>query len=864
MTETTESKIADGTLLLGKYRVIREVGRGGMAAVYEAEQLSLGKKVALKVLAAELAASNVVIERFFREARAAASVKSPHIVDVYDSGRLDDGRPFIAMEMLEGESLYDRMARVRIIDVITTVRVMTHCAKGLAKAHAAGIVHRDLKPENIFLTKGEDGEELVKILDFGLAKFYAPVNPDEKTKRLTREGAVFGTPAYMSPEQVKGQGNVDHRSDLWALGCMAYECLLGRPVWNMDQGVAMTFAAIATGSIPTPSRIRTDLPLAFDEWFKKCLERDPANRYQSAKELAEALARVFGDSPSLGSLASLSSLSRMPDDPLSGDDRSPSSPRTRSGIPLDPLRDVSVPDGPTPQSADVLVTSKASVRPSQERRTTSLARLAFSGALVVASVSLAAFVWARYLKPLVLVPTVASTATTANVGPDAGDGPPVDEPSWALHVREGQKLLGAGDFSAAQKKFKEALDTTTSVPATRGFVEQTRLPPAGPCKLVGLARPRTGLGGTQGRPTVAALGKGALVVWTDDHEQSGRDHAYSVTVDANGRTNSTVRDLTPEAASVMRPSLTAADDKFVLLYWDQKGHAAGVRVRKLDGEGRIAGASVLVGAGRPGLFWPAMERAPMGYFVVWQDDRDHEGEDLFVRRLSPDLDTLSPETRITDYVASGRSKASAAVRYPAAAVGANSLFVAYRLDRDTKHLVYRLRLPLDGPELGKGLEERKEGSKEPKQDRELGNPQLMNEDRAPADVPSMACGTEGCFIAWHGENGGASIARLDVDKGSLMWRKQFAPKGSRPTLFATKSGEVLVGYYEGGRVRVASVTRDGVGAVTSFGHVAGDHPKPSLAQGAEKGEVWIAWEDSEPAGAASFAKESYVARLACP
>ena len=196
-------------------------------------------------------------------------------------------------------------------------------------------------------------------------------------------------------------------------------------------------------------------------------------------------------------------------------------------------------------------------------------------------------------------------------------------------------------------------------------------------------------------------------------------------------------------------------------------------------------------------------------------------------------------------------------------MGANSLFVAYRLDRDTKHLVYRLRLPLDGPELGKGLEERKEGSKDPKQDRELGNPQLMNEDRSPADVPSMACGTEGCFVAWHGENGGASIARLDIDKGSLMWRKQFAPKGSRPTLFSTKSGEVLVGYYEGARVRVGAVSGDGVGPITTFGHVGGDHPKPSLAQGSEKGEVWIAWEDSEPTGS-SFTKESYVARLVCP
>ncbi len=253
-----ENKIGPGTLLVGKYRVTRELGRGGMAAVYEAEHINIGKRVAVKVLAAELANSAIVIERFIREARAAASVKSPYIVEVYDSGRLEDGRPFIAMELLEGESLYDRMARVRLIDPATTVRIIGQVAKGLTKAHAIGIVHRDLKPENIHLCKGEDGEEIAKILDFGLAKFYSPVKTDEKTARLTREGAVFGTPAYMSPEQVKGQGSVDHRADLWALGCMAYECLTGRPVWNTEQGVAMTFAAIATSPLPLPSRFRPD------------------------------------------------------------------------------------------------------------------------------------------------------------------------------------------------------------------------------------------------------------------------------------------------------------------------------------------------------------------------------------------------------------------------------------------------------------------------------------------------------------------------------------------------------------------------------------------------------------------------------
>src|ERR1700722_17174682 len=184
-----ETKIGIGSLLAGKYKVTRELGRGGMAAVYEAENVSIGKRVAVKVLASELASSAIVIERFFREARAAASVKSPFIVEVYDSGRLEDGRPFIAMELLEGESLYDRMARIRLIDPASTVRIIGQVARGLTKAHAMSIVHRDLKPENIPLCKGEDGEEIAKILDFGLAKFYSPVKTDEKTGRAPARGA---------------------------------------------------------------------------------------------------------------------------------------------------------------------------------------------------------------------------------------------------------------------------------------------------------------------------------------------------------------------------------------------------------------------------------------------------------------------------------------------------------------------------------------------------------------------------------------------------------------------------------------------------------------------------------------------------
>src|SRR5688572_30813817 len=288
MPVPNKSQVPVGTVLEGKFRITREIGRGGMAAVYDAENIDIGKRVAVKILAAELITSRIVRERFIREARAAAAINSPYICDVYDSGMYED-RPFLVMELLEGESLYDMLTRVRQIDVETTLRVCTQTARGLAKAHESNVVHRDLKPENIFVTKNEEGQIVTKILDFGLAKFYEPTTPDAQTARLTREGALFGTPAYMSPEQAKGQGEVDHRADLWALGCIVYECLTGQTVWNVEQGVAMILAQIAGAPLPRPSKLRPDLPPSFDQWFARALDRDPQNRFQTAREFADTM-----------------------------------------------------------------------------------------------------------------------------------------------------------------------------------------------------------------------------------------------------------------------------------------------------------------------------------------------------------------------------------------------------------------------------------------------------------------------------------------------------------------------------------------------------------------------------------------------
>ncbi|MDP9034283.1 MAG: protein kinase [Myxococcota bacterium] len=876
----SENIIGVGTLLAGKYKVGRELGRGGMAAVYEAEHVNIGKKVAIKVLSSELASSAVVIERFFREARAAASVRSPHIVEVYDSGRLEDGRPFIAMELLEGESLYDRMSTVRLIDASTTVRIITQVAKGLTKAHAAGIVHRDLKPENIHLVHGEDGEEIVKILDFGLAKFYSPVKPDEKTARLTREGAVFGTPAYMSPEQVKGQGNVDQRSDLWALGCMAFECLTGRPVWNTDQGVAMTFAAIAASQLPTPSRVRADLPPEFDAWFFKALDRNPDRRFQTARELAEELAKALGTPTAPISLAFLSAPSPMEleapylrtDEPAGPRERpgppsqrAPKHPGPGTSPPPDFFARPGIPGVAPEYSATDLPPTAAPERVSAlaaggGRRAS---RIIASAVALAAAAVIAVFLYGRVLhprRPAIPTSTIASdpgggTASAGRTGVPSPASPALssalEPPRWMGLVEQGQQLLASGDVEGATRKFRDAVEAGAA-PLARSLLEHARAASAtnGPCKLAGLSHPRVGYGGAVGRPALAVTSKGAVVAWTDDHERPGHEHVYSVLVDAAGRAASPIRDLTPEADYAMRPALLSVEDRVVLLFWDRSGHEPGVHVRWLDADGRIGGMSAVVAAAKAGLFWPAMDRAPDGTFwVAWQDSPDKEGEDIFLRRLDSELKPSGGEVRVTDYEPEKGKPPRASV--PSIAVSSANLFVAYALEHDHQHVIERMRLPL-ASDWQSGLQPG------PKTSRELGEAAVVNEDRVGGEYPSLACAKDACFLVWHEVERGAQAALIDPAKGTILWRKRFDARGGHPAVASGVDGLAEVAFYEGGRVRLAAISRDGVGAMTTLGKVTGDQPRPWIAAGRTRGEWYVSWLDVEAGHTEAFA-----ARLQC-
>ncbi len=253
------------------YTVLNRLGRGGMGIVYKAEDRKLGRTVALKFLTAELDESTPnARERFFREARAASALDHPRICTVYEIGEEDDGRPFIAMAYCAGETLRERIQR-GLIPFDEALTIIVQIAEGLAAAHEAGVVHRDIKPANIMLTPGG-----VKILDFGLAKL-------TDVTQMTQTGATLGTPAYMSPEQAKGE-KVDPRCDIWSLGAIVYEMVTGQRAFAGDNPTAIMFAILSL-DVPSLADLRSDVPDEFQRVVRKCLQREPDERYQNLREL---------------------------------------------------------------------------------------------------------------------------------------------------------------------------------------------------------------------------------------------------------------------------------------------------------------------------------------------------------------------------------------------------------------------------------------------------------------------------------------------------------------------------------------------------------------------------------------------------
>ena len=283
------SSVPDGELfagmLVGEYRIERKVGQGGMGTVYAALHPVLGKRAAIKVINDEMSRDENAIARFRREARAVAQLASPHIVDVFGFGQLPDGRSYYSMAYLVGESLRERLERGRI-PLDDTLQIIDQVARGLEVAHAAGIVHRDLKPENIFLERGTAGVQVVKLLDFGLVKL---ANADDGIA-TTHAGLLFGTPIYIAPEQIRSAATVDPRADIYSLGCIAFELMLGR-VPFVRKTVAELIAAHLEREAPAPRSLWPEMPIALDALLRAMLAKDP-NRRPTLGHLQEVIERL--------------------------------------------------------------------------------------------------------------------------------------------------------------------------------------------------------------------------------------------------------------------------------------------------------------------------------------------------------------------------------------------------------------------------------------------------------------------------------------------------------------------------------------------------------------------------------------------
>ncbi|MBN2527306.1 MAG: protein kinase [Deltaproteobacteria bacterium] len=275
-----------GKVLDDRYEILSLLDEGGMGAVYLGRHVKLGRSVAVKFLHGELKGIKDVVARFYREARAASGISHPNIIDVYDVGVADWGEPYLVMEYLSGENLASLQKRKGPISLAAACGILEPALRALYAAHERGIVHRDLKPENIFLMRQENGPPVIKIIDFGVSKFLQT----EQTQ-LTRTGALLGTPSYMSPEQARGRGTVDHRADIYSMGVVLHN-MLGGGLPFVGESYNDLIVNILTEPAKMPTEIYPDFPKDAEPIVMRLLEKEPDKRFGTCMELLEALSSL--------------------------------------------------------------------------------------------------------------------------------------------------------------------------------------------------------------------------------------------------------------------------------------------------------------------------------------------------------------------------------------------------------------------------------------------------------------------------------------------------------------------------------------------------------------------------------------------
>jgi serine/threonine protein kinase len=410
-----------GAVLEGAYRLVRLIGQGGMGAVYEALQLRLNKRVAIKLMSRELAANMVSLARFHREAEITSQLGHPHLVNVVDFGTAESGEPYLVMEFLDGEDLEQRLQKLGRLSLETTTLITRQVASALAAAHAQDIVHRDLKPANIFLLNVPGEPEFAKVLDFGISKVKAA------RARLTRATAVVGTPYYMSPEQATGRvDDTDHRADQWALACIAWEMLSGRTPFVGDDATALFYQIINVEPAPL-ARFVPGLPPGVEEVLRKALSKKFDDRYPTIRDFARAFETVTFGHPSDLTPPPQSITPGLAFDPATAGRVSAASPDPSAALVSG--RQPTPPRSGSPAGADVVLVRTAEHTSELGGRGASWVRPALAVVVTAALVIVAAalFLFRSSGRPIegAMTPTTASARSQAATPTEAPSAPSV-------------------------------------------------------------------------------------------------------------------------------------------------------------------------------------------------------------------------------------------------------------------------------------------------------------------------------------------------------------------------------------------------------------------------------------------------------
>jgi eukaryotic-like serine/threonine-protein kinase len=461
---------AMGELIDGKYRVISLIGEGGMGTVLAAHHELLDVRVAVKLLSPTLARHRPLADRFLREAQAAARLKSEHVARVLDVGTLEGGEPYLVMDLLEGEDLEQRLQRVGRMAIADAVDCALQALEAMAHAHAVGIVHRDLKPANLFAAYTPDGREVIKVLDFGIAKLNdAAAGAGSRSGALTDDHATLGSPSYMAPEQVRASRVVDQRADIWALGTILYELMTGRVAFG-GQSVGVIFGAVLHEKAQRLRTLRPDAPLELEAVIDRCLERDPKHRFADVSDLANALA-PFGSGSWAGHVERIQqTLARA--GKVSSDITSPGwSPNLPQSIRVGPR--LSAPDH-LARSAAAAETLAGEPTQSDERLTPRLSRrsptrvIMALAALVVALSCFLLFGSKSSQSSSALLPEVPAPKFAAQAPPTVATtaplGPPLPDPSSSASATASSSPAAA----SAPRHGRTTKPSVRSAPPTEG------------------------------------------------------------------------------------------------------------------------------------------------------------------------------------------------------------------------------------------------------------------------------------------------------------------------------------------------------------------------------------------------------------